>query len=189
MALIQTPKFLHTITIPWLNQVAAKRTFCRVFFRLFSPSRSRTPLPPPNTLHMIRSWRSVEVIFVSSLFSSSFCSQLRRARIKAPQGTATSSPLMPSIARHRHKFNPLPHRDPTSNRKKNPTVLQPQNWRVRGPIICGNKVLNSYRPHSQPVPFWTAPLQLQFSFFRVWVLPLRNFEGEGLVQYVAILQH
>jgi hypothetical protein len=39
----------------------------------------------------------MDPIFVSSLFSSSLCFQLRRARIKAPQGTTTSSPLMPSI--------------------------------------------------------------------------------------------
>jgi hypothetical protein len=114
--LIQTPKFLSITTIPWLNQVAAKRTFCRFFFGLFFHSRSGTPLPPSNTVHMVWSWRSVEVIFVSSFFFSSFCSQLRRARIRAPQGTTTSIPLMPATAHRRHRFNPLPHRDPTSKR-------------------------------------------------------------------------
>jgi hypothetical protein len=69
-------------------------------------------------------------IFVSSFFFSSFLSQLRRARRKAPQGTTTSAPLMPSTARRCHRFNPLPHRDPTSNRKKNRTIPQPQKGRL-----------------------------------------------------------
>jgi hypothetical protein len=90
-----------------------------VLFLSFFPTRSETPLLPSHTLHMVRLWRSVEVIFVSSLFCSFFCSQLRRTRIKAPHGTLTWTPLMPSIACHRQRFNPLPRRDPTSNRKQN----------------------------------------------------------------------
>ena len=104
--------------------------FVASFFSLCFPSRSGIPLPPSSTLRLVRSWYSMVLIFVSSLFSSSFCSQLRRARIKPPQGTTTSTPLMPSIACHRHMFNPLPYRDPTSNRKKNQTGLQPQKGRL-----------------------------------------------------------
>jgi hypothetical protein len=72
----------------------------------------------------------MDPIFVSSLFSSSFCSQLRRARIKAPQSTTASTSLMPSIARRRQTLNPLSHRDPASNRKKNQTRLKPQQGRL-----------------------------------------------------------
>jgi hypothetical protein len=126
--LIQTPKFLSTTTIQWLNQGCDILTLAWSIFRDFSPLRSDASLPPSNTLHMVRAWNLMEPIFVSSLFISSFCSKLRRARIMAPQSTTTSTPLTPFTARRRHRFNPLPHRDPTSKRKKNRTRLQPQKW-------------------------------------------------------------
>jgi hypothetical protein len=112
------------------RQARANRMLLCFLFSPFFPSRSRTPLQPSNTLHMVRLWRSVAIIFVSTLFCSFFCSQLRRARIKAPQGITTSTPLMSSIARRRQTLNSLPHRDPASNRKKNQTSLQPQKRRI-----------------------------------------------------------
>jgi hypothetical protein len=140
-----------------VTEVAAIHTFLPVPFSPFFPTRSGTLRPPSNTLHMVRSWRSVELIFVSLFFFSSFCSQLRRARIKAPQSTTTSTLLMSSSTRRRQRFHPSSHRDPTSNRKKNRTGLQPQKGRLRGPIRCGHMDPKSSRPHSRPVHFGLPP--------------------------------
>ena len=126
----KSQSFAHKTHRLKVNRAQSNCSLALFLFSPFFPCRSGIPPPLYSMMCIVRSWWSVAVIFVSSLFSSSFCSELGRARIKAPQGTTTSTPLIPFIARRPHMFNPLPHRDPTSNRKKNRTVPQPQKGRL-----------------------------------------------------------
>ena len=149
MPFTQTPKFLPRITLQ-LRFRSKDQLCCRScpFFVFFSLTFRDTSATLQQVAHgpVVEPDGTYFCFFVFLLF---FCSQLRRARIKAPQCTTTSIPLMSFIARRRHRFNPLPHRDPTSNRKKNRTGLQPRKRAAPRSIICGHKVPKSSRPQSR----------------------------------------